>query len=435
MTLTPILHSPFLIAERWFTAISSLFQYPFRQKDSEQAKILWLVKVRWLALGILVFFASLGYAAGLVPFTTFKACTGVIGIVILFNLIVQLHYQSKTLPVPQVILCFHMAFDLGILTLILYLTHGIENPFIALYLFHACLGGLLIPGYLTLPFLALVHTALLFLQLDYISHLIEAPTSHSLQLAMIVFQLMVFGFWVVMRSLGHSFEQQAQSQVRLRILSETQDRLRAIGALTAGFSHEFASPLTTAKVRLQRASKKNPSEEISEALAAIDACEKVLHQMNDSQLDSRTFVPQPISIHHLLLEVIESWHQVNPNAILETKVNDVGTHLIPPVNFSQVILNLMDNAYRESPTTPITIELVKLDGQLHLSIQDQGPGFPDLVLKKLGEPFVTTKPEGTGLGLYVTSVFIQSLGGDLKVTSGPKNKGATVKLSWPLWDE
>ncbi|NJL24497.1 MAG: hypothetical protein HC902_04570 [Calothrix sp. SM1_5_4] len=67
---------------------------------------------------------------------------------------------------------------------------------------------------------------------------------------------------------------------------------------------------------------------------------------------------------------------------------------------------------------------------IRLSVSDSGPGIPDGVLRRQGEPFVTTKPHGTGLGLYVSELFAHSLGGRLELHN-PNSGGASVTLFWP----
>ncbi len=259
-----------------------------------------------------------------------------------------------------------------------------------------------------------------------------APTSKSTLLWMVVSHILLFGFWVVMRSLGYYLEKQNENQIRLRLLSETQDRLRAVGALTAGFSHEFASPLNTAKVWLNRALKTESKDDINEAMLAIESCENVLHQMNDSQLDTRSYIPKPAPIHELVRDVVDTWREDHPHCRIQLKIDDIGVHPIPSVNFAQVLLNLLDNSYREKPEGLIQLELKSTQDWITFAIIDEGPGFPEIVMKRLGEPFLTTKPEGTGLGLYVSHLFVQSLGGEIRILNRKKNEDTRVELRWPI---
>jgi two-component system sensor histidine kinase RegB len=407
------------------------FRFPFLQSHAEQAKVLWLVQLRWLAILLFIVFGAFGFFFHAIPQPNFSAYMGLTSILILFNFFSQIFYLNQKRVVTPVETCFQLGFDLLILTSFLYFTHSVENPFIALFFLNACLGGLLIPGYLSLPFVLLIHALLATLQLEYVQSIPGAPTAHSLLLNFAVSHILVFGFWVVMRSLGYEFERQREKQTTDRVIIERQDRLRALGALSAGFSHEFASPLNTAKIRLQRLSRSHANDEdVTEARHAIEVCETVLGQMNASQVDARSFAMKNVNVANLLRDLIEIWKTDHPDALIQVEVKDQGTTDLPPVNFAQVVLNLLDNAYESEPGKPIQVKLVREGQRLMLSIEDSGAGFSPIVIEKMGEPFVTTKVEGTGLGLYVSHLFAQSLGGELNIEN--TDTGARVNLIWPF---
>jgi two-component system sensor histidine kinase RegB len=207
--------------------------------------------------------------------------------------------------------------------------------------------------------------------------------------------------------------------------------LRAIGALSAGFSHEFASPLNVAKLRVARALKQNSNEDLEEALTAIESCEQVIRQMNSSQLDSRDHHFKLIDLKALTQDVVDSWKEMYPKAHLRVEIDVERKTEVPPINYAQILLNLLDNALEANPNGDILLKLKETNEQIELEVRDEGPGFQALVLEKFGEPFVTTKKNGTGLGLYVTQLFAQSLGGNLRIDNH-LDKGAVVQLTWPL---
>jgi two-component system sensor histidine kinase RegB len=251
----------------------------------------------------------------------------------------------------------------------------------------------------------------------------------------IVYHLMVLGFWLVMRSLGSYLEKQSERQSQAQIALEKQDRLRSIGALAAGFSHEFASPLNVAKIRLERLKRQlGESEDAVEALQAILVCENVIHQMNSSQMDSRDFQFKTLIVSDLLRDVIESWEEDKPQVRLSLSIQEGLETSLPPVNFSQVVINLLDNAYEANPVGTIAVRLQRQEDEILLSFEDEGPGFHSSVLRQRGEPFVTTKKNGTGLGLYVSELFAQSLAGRLEVRN-KSTKGAVVSMSWPIKED
>lgn len=419
-------------------SIISFFQFPSLHSDSELAKLAWLVRLRWIA--ILLFFCLTGpaYLYGFLDRGTMPIFIGIVSLLLIFNLMTYLFVVERKKLISPLFICFQLTFDLVVLSGLLTVTNGYENPFIGLFLLNVSLGGILITGRLSWPFLALTHTILLAMQIQFV-HANDLEIQRKFIEIFAISHLLIFSFWIVMRSLGSYFEQQAESQLTAKINLEKQDRLRAVGALSAGFSHEFASPLNAAKLRLERLSrqlntkasvtKADELENINEALAAINQCEQVIHQMNSSQLDTRDFQFKMVNGKDLLDDIIDSWLEDHPAQKVIRQIQDKIVIQVPPINFAQVVLNLLDNAFEASNGKEITIYFNCLNDKYVLQVMDQGSGFAAEVLKRMGEPFVTSKKTGTGLGLYVSQLFIQSLGGEVKINN--KNIGASVELIWP----
>jgi two-component system nitrogen regulation sensor histidine kinase NtrY len=100
----------------------------------------------------------------------------------------------------------------------------------------------------------------------------------------------------------------------------------------------------------------------------------------------------------------------------------------------QAITNLLQNAndsLREhNVVTPqINISLAYNDGEISVTIKDNGPGFPDMNLDDLLEPYVTTRDKGTGLGLAIVSKIVQDHNGMLGLKNDNQG-GAVVVLTF-----
>ena len=98
----------------------------------------------------------------------------------------------------------------------------------------------------------------------------------------------------------------------------------------------------------------------------------------------------------------------------------IGSIWTDPYKLRQVLINIITNAvHATGPGGKITIMLEPVDDRVALTIQDTGQGIPKEHLKKIFEPFFSTKPpgEGTGLGLFVTRSIIEKLGGEMDVES------------------
>ena len=98
----------------------------------------------------------------------------------------------------------------------------------------------------------------------------------------------------------------------------------------------------------------------------------------------------------------------------------------------QVILNITKNAIEAmSEKGIVTISLLRITNEVHLSISDTGSGITPKQMKKIFHPFYTSKNSGTGLGLVICKRIIESFNGKIEIMSD-KNEGTTVHIKLPL---
>ena len=103
---------------------------------------------------------------------------------------------------------------------------------------------------------------------------------------------------------------------------------------------------------------------------------------------------------------------------LEIRVDDDAKQaVIDKVQIQQVLVNLVRNAAQamgDSMRRELSIATARAGGMVEISVSDTGPGLPETVRAKLFEPFVTTKPDGMGVGLSVCRTIIEAHGGELR---------------------
>ena len=103
-----------------------------------------------------------------------------------------------------------------------------------------------------------------------------------------------------------------------------------------------------------------------------------------------------------------------------------------PEALKQVSLNLVLNALEALPEGGIVrVALVVGERDAEIRVQDDGQGIAPELLDRVGEPFFTTRPQGTGLGLFLARRAAEGAGGTLRVESRP-GEGTTVTLKLPL---
>ncbi|WP_123039267.1 ATP-binding protein [Cohnella candidum] len=216
------------------------------------------------------------------------------------------------------------------------------------------------------------------------------------------------------------------------------EKLSVVGQLAAGVAHEIRNPLTALKGFTQLLHQ-NSDENRKYYEIMLTELERINYIVGEFMVLSKPHNRQQFKehdIHRILTSIIPI---LESQAILHNVILRVETSQdLPKVKcdenqIKQVLINLMKNAIEAMPgggTVTVRYETDAPKRQLTLYIEDEGVGMPAELLERLGEPFLTTKEKGTGLGLMVCYKIIQAHEGTLSVSSQP-GQGTSVKLVLP----
>ena len=125
-------------------------------------------------------------------------------------------------------------------------------------------------------------------------------------------------------------------------------------------------------------------------------------------------VLEMVQVDELVTQVCSSVSQGNAAASIRVSVEGHAPRraLLPPVAFSQALLNLIDNALESAGIEEkVDVKVQSRPGQIDVSVLDRGEGWPKMVRTNIGQPFLTTKAHGVGLGLYYVHTLAEALGG------------------------
>ena len=404
--------------------------------DLEGQRFLWLIRMRFVAILTQIPLTFVGVSYGYINLQAQFLFLSIFALMLFYNSYLYRNvFQNKHLILPRNYLGKQISIDLVLFTFFLLLSGSANNPLYSLYYIIAILGGILTSGGGSLFFLVLVFCILLiqvqplfFAPYDW-ENIFNFQTLPYLGVQIVIPTIT----YLIGRSFGELLNRSQSKLMQMTVRSERLDRLRALGALSAGFSHEFASPLHAAKLRLQRARRLNSGNQtdLDESLESLNECESVLKRMNFSVMEVSDNELEIINLKEILLETFNRWSEGFPSITLEINLSEsqIKCHRL---NLIQSIINVLDNAAEAMHFNGIiTIKLIHLNNQIALSVSDEGPGFSSKILNNLGEPFNTNKEEGIGLGLYSTLLQIQSMAGELVVENNTNSRGATVKLLLP----
>jgi two-component system sensor histidine kinase RegB len=407
------------------------------REDKDRAKLGWLIRLRWLALLAQITGAYPAMRLGFLPAEFLGLYFSIVTCLTGWNLLsISFLYERKP-EITQSDLVIQLLADVGAFTLLLSMTGGIYNPFSALLLLHSALAVLLLRRKAAYLVLGLICLSLGFLQWDPdVSHL---SITGSVTRPMISFAYGLVALCIALL-LGWLLRTLDELQTKLETMKRQQerlDRLKVSGAIAAGFSHEFATPLYSLKLRMNRIARaaNGPILQDAEAAqAALSECERILSTLTRTGLKADQLELEKTAASPLFQEWIQEYKSEFPDSKFAVETAFASRRQIeaPLRPLKRSFYDLLDNAREASSQgEEIRLKLHENPDALRVSIVNRGRELPDVVLEKWGEPFVTTKPDGTGLGLYNAATLVQAMGGNLSIARA--EKGATrVEFSIPF---
>jgi signal transduction histidine kinase len=223
------------------------------------------------------------------------------------------------------------------------------------------------------------------------------------------------------------------------------EKLSALGRLVAGVAHEMNNPLSIISSRIELMLGEAEGQAIpAQLLDDLRVVHRNVMRVAGVAQALRSFARQstgerrPVDLNTVVTEtLLLVGKSMSMDNVRVTTALDPALPLIrgDANALQQVLLNLLTNA-REALTADGEISIrtggdSEHPGHVHLIVKDTGPGIPATYFPHLFEPFYTTKPSGTGLGLAVSYGIVQSHLGTIDVHSIP-GQGATFTLRFPV---
>ncbi|HSC85209.1 MAG TPA: HAMP domain-containing sensor histidine kinase, partial [Pseudomonas sp.] len=207
-----------------------------------------------------------------------------------------------------------------------------------------------------------------------------------------------------------------------RMGSRLQDLIGSQRQLLRDVSHELRSPLARLRIALALAERAEPAERDKLWPRLAQECDRLEGLISEilalARLDAEPGSAQPIALDKLLDDLQDDARLSAPAQQLQVHLDDPGLTLQGwPDMLARALDNLLRNALRFNPPgQPIEISVTKHAQHLLISLRDHGPGVPEELLEKLGEPFFRAPGQsaaGHGLGLAIARRSAERHGGRL----------------------
>jgi two-component system sensor histidine kinase RegB len=397
--------------------------------------------IRNIALGgqllALLFFSQIQNIG--LPVTILSAVLAFYGLVITAT-----WWRSFQSPVITELEFFgHLLVDILFFTALLYFSGGASNPFISYYLVPISIAATTLPTRYTWSIALLSLGAYSWLLANHMPIPALAPMSehnhHSNSN-----NLHIMGMWcnfaVSALLITYFVTRMANTlkQQEIKLAQQREDQLRdeqviGIGTLAAGTAHELGTPLNTMKIIVDEMQHEQPNfdEELSVLQQQIEQCRTTLKQLvatAENTTDSVEMKPAREYFDKLL----ERWQVMRPKtqARITYETGLPASHVRFHPTIAQSLTNLLNNAADASPEQ-VDVSLSWDNKTVILTIRDYGPGITPEQQEALGRPFHSDKPEGMGLGLFLTQASVNRYGGSVSIQPAD-GQGTITQVKLPL---
>jgi len=406
----------------------------------------WLLRLRWITVvaqtaAILVSLRLLPDELAPLPLL------GLVALGALSNLALGWRLAQADPPgssLPGLVL----GLDILLLTGLLYLSGGPANPFTAIYLVHVTLAAVVMRGAWAwaLGALAIAGFGLLFfwnVHVHSLAHMNHGEGGISLHLVgmWVAFAITAGLIAAFVGRVTEALRQRDEEVAALRDLSARHARLAALTTLAAGVAHELGTPLGTIAItakELQHATEvlglrdSDIPQDAALIRQEVDRCRRILDQLAGPSGSSPGEDFQALAWADLERDLLDGMSTEDRTRIAFNWPGDP-CGAMPRRGLARALRAVLSNALEATPSPGlIQLRASRVKERWQLEVRDPGVGMSPEVLARLGEPFFSTKPEGSGmgLGLFLARTFAEQLGGELQVDSRVGH-GTSVRLLLP----
>lgn len=396
------------------------------------------LRLRWLAIAgqiVAVVFTAQGLG--------FEVPLLAAGLAILASIAVNLFVTWR--PAPRLtdhMLAALLTFDVAQLSVLLYLTGGLQNPFSLL---------LMVPVVVAAAALPLRHTvrlALLVIVLATVLAFYHAPLPWYDLEPFRIPMLYMAGVWIALL-LGLAFTVTSvwriadENRTLGRALAATElvlqreQHLTRLDGLAAAAAHELGTPLATIALTAKELTRELDGLQREDAQLIVDQikrCRTILARL--STLDDEGDVIGWLKISNLLNEVIEAHRDAGPEIVIDLSPGPE-PHLRRNAGILYGLGNLIENAV-DHAREEVRVVARWSDDEVGIEVRDDGPGFSPEVLRSIGEPYLgepyrasgrrARGQGGLGLGFFIAKTLLERSGAEMTIRN---EGGARVRVRWP----
>jgi two-component system sensor histidine kinase RegB len=367
----------------------------------------------------------------------------IIGIGLITNIFLQ--FKIRVNQLKDTYASLFLLYDLFQLSALLYLTGGILNPFSILMIIPTIVSSTFLSMGTTI-ILGVITSFLLFL-LSYTyfplpgldSNVFDVPNFYKQGILISILIGLIFLSYFGIRFSGET-KKRSEALNKLQEVISKEYELESLGGQAAAAAHSLGTPLATITVVAKELKKeigenKEFSKDIDLLISQTKRCSEILKQISKKQIEEDIFLSS-VKFEDLLEEIIASFKETsskNIDLIVSDDLNKIDFQRTPEIIYG--LRNFIGNAVKFSKSK-VNINLKSDQNLIEIKINDDGPGIPEDIFEKIGEPYIKSRSQelssnsGLGLGTFLGKTLLERQNAKLLFRRHGELGGALVIISW-----
>ena len=372
-------------------------------------------------------------------------------LIILFGFLTNLFLQFgfKATLLKDLYSSSILMYDLIQLSILLFLTGGIFNPLAIL---------LIVPTIFSSTFLSMgstiilgTSTIILLFLLTFFNmplpgmeeYILSFPNYYVTGILISLIIGLIFLSYFGIRFAGET-KKRSDALNKLQQILAKEYELESLGGQAAAAAHSLGTPLATISVvskemRKEVGDHSKLTKDLDLLISQTKRCSEILKNISQKKIINDEFLSS-MSFEDLLEEIIKSFKESsekNINLKTDRDINKIDIKKNPELVYG--LRNFIGNAVKFSNQN-ILISIISDNINLYILVEDDGPGFPEDIIKALGEPYIKSKSKsskknaGLGLGTFLGKTLLERQSAIITFDNDSALGGAKVKIKWSIND-
>ncbi len=336
--------------------------------------------------------------------------------------------------------------DIFQLTVLIYLTGGIKNPFIIFLLIPSVFASSNLGLKTNISLVGI--TIILIIILTFFSKELPVPLNehfhvspyyyYSIPISLII-ALIFFNYFAIIFGSESRLRKEALNKME-EIMAKEHEML-SLGGQAAAAAHSLGTPLSTIKIITQDLLKqfkdqKDIMQDLELLSSQVERCNQILTKLSLNPNEEDDFIDEDLSFRDYLKEIVSSFKETsNKEFILNFNQDSNSVKITKSIEIVYGLRNFIGNANKFS-FSKIYITLKSDNEFTEIVIEDNGKGYPSEILSKIGEPYLksndqkTKNKSGLGLGIFIGKTLLEKNYALINCRNSKTRGGAEIIIKW-----